>query len=196
MCKLVIPTLSTRPPVKIRTAEYDRMANAGVFDSDRRRMELLGGELYEMAPIGTPHLLVVTRLQHLFESAFEDVRVLVQQPLIVDQFNEPQPDVVVLRQPLGNRKPEAGDCLVVIEVSDTTYREDRYLKLPAYLHGGVPLVWIVNIQPSQLEAYDRVPGPDEPGGTRYVPGGEQPSIAGVSIDVGALLANLPLDDAR
>ena len=196
MCKPVIPMPTTRAPLKIRTAEYDRMANAGVFDSDRRRMELLGGELYEMAPIGTPHLLVVTRLQRVFGRFNDELRLLVQQPLIVDQFNEPQPDVVVLRQPLGSRKPEARECLVVIEVSDTTYREDRYLKLPAYLHAGVPLVWIVNIQQSQLEAYDRVPGPDEPGGTRYVPGGEQPSIAGVSIDVGALLGNLPLDDAR
>jgi len=71
------------------------MADAGVFDSDRRRMELVGGHLYEMPPIGTPHLIVVTRLQRLFERAIdEDLRVLVQQPLIVDQFDEPQPDLV------------------------------------------------------------------------------------------------------
>src|SRR5438128_9159968 len=140
MSRPVTPMLTTRKPLKIRTDEYDRMAKAGVFDTDRRRIELLGGQLYEMAAIGTPHLMVVTRLQYLFDRALEGVRVLVQQPLIVDQFDEPQPDVVVLRQPLGSRKPEAKDCLVVIEVSDTTYREDRYVKLPAYLHGGVPLV--------------------------------------------------------
>ena len=96
-----------RKPLKIRTAEYDRMADAGVFDSDRKRMELVGGQLYEMPPIGTPHLIVVTRLQRLFERALEeDLRVLVQQPLVVNRFDEPQPDVVILRHPLGNRKPE------------------------------------------------------------------------------------------
>ena len=183
-----------REPMKIRTAEYDRMANAGVFDGDRPRLELLGGHLYEMPPIGTPHLLVVTRLQRAFGRFNDELRLLVQQPLIVDKFNEPQPDVVVLREPLGRRKPRAEDCLVVIEVSDTTYDEDRRVKLPAYPRGGVPLVWIVNIRRGVLEEYDRLPGPDEEDGTRYYPGEEQPAIAGLSVDVEALLANLPLDD--
>jgi Uma2 family endonuclease len=184
-----------RKPLKIRTAEYDRMADAGVFDSDRRRMELLGGQLYEMPPIGTPHLIVVTRLQRLFERALEeDLRVLVQQPLVVDQFDEPQPDLVILRQPLQNRKPQSRDCLVVIEVSDTSYDDDRNVKLPAYLHGGVPLVWIVNIRHSVLEEYDRLPGPDELGARRYYPGETMPSVEDVTVDVGALLSNLPIDD--
>ena len=42
------------------------MANLGVFDSDRPHTELLGGHIYEMPPIGTPHLLVVTPLQRAF----------------------------------------------------------------------------------------------------------------------------------
>lgn len=166
-----------RKPLKIRTSEYDRMANAGVFDSDRPRMELLGGQLYEMAPIGTPHLIVVTRLQRLFERAFqEDLRVLVQQPLTIDRFDEPQPDVVILRRPLGNHKPRSQDCLVVIEVADSTYDEDRRVKLPAYLRGGVPRVWIVNIRGGVLEEYERLPAPDEQGGRRYHPGGEMPRL--------------------
>ena len=186
---------STRPPLRIRTKEFDRMANTGVFDPDRPRIELLGGQLYETAPIGTPHLMVVTRLQRLFEKGLaEDLRVLVQQPLIVDRFNEPQPDVVVLREPLGKRKPVAQDCLVVIEVSDTSYHEDRYVKLPAYLRGGVRLVWIVNIREGQLEVYDRVAAPNERGGKHYSPGKERPSVADISVDVGALLADVSLDD--
>jgi len=181
----------TRAPLKIRADEYDRMADAGVFGVDRRRIELLGGQLYEMAAIGTPHLVVVTRLQRFFEKALaEDFRVLVQQPVIVDEFDEPQPDVVLLRQPLRVSKPTARDCLVVIEVSDTTYRDDRGVKLPAYLRGGVPLVWIVNIPQRQIEVYDRLPGPDELGSTPYAPGGEPPSVAGIRVDVAALLADL------
>jgi Uma2 family endonuclease len=96
--------------------------------------------------------------------------------LIVDRFNEPQPDLVVLREPLGKRKPMARDCPVVIEVSDTSCHEDRYIKLPAYLRGGVRLVWIVNIRQEQLEVYDRLPAPDERGGKHYSPGEEGPSV--------------------
>jgi Uma2 family endonuclease len=177
-----------RKQLKIRTAEYDRMANLGVFDADRPHTELLAGHIYEMPPIGTPHLIVVTRPQHRFERPLnEEVRVLVQQPLIVDKFNEPQPDVVVLREPL-RRRPRAEDSLVVIEVSDTTYDDDdRKVKLPAYLAGGVPLVWIVNLRQGVLEEYS-------PSGSRvYRPGEQPPTVAGVSVDLAWLLADLPSD---
>jgi Uma2 family endonuclease len=137
------PMSPTLQRVRFTTAEYTRMASilAG------RRTELIDGAIIEMAPIGTAHLLVVSRLQHQLEQgiAGPGVRVLVQQPVIVDQFDEPQPDLVILRDPLGSRKPRARDCLVVIEVSDSTYATDTAIKVPAYLAGGVPEVWIVNI---------------------------------------------------
>jgi Uma2 family endonuclease len=170
--------------LKIRTAEYDRMATLGVFDSDRPHTELLGGHIYEMPPIGTPHLLVVTRLQRSFAHANEELRLLVQQPLIVDKFNEPEPDLVVLREPL-HRRPRAEDTLVVIEVSDTTYDDDCRIKLRAYLSGGVPLVWIVNLQQGVLEEYTAA------GGRVYRRGEEAPSVAGVSVDLEWLLADVP-----
>jgi Uma2 family endonuclease len=176
-----------RTQLKIRTTEYDRMANLGVFDSDRPHTELLGGVIYEMAPIGTPHLIVVTALQEAFAGLTRERRRLVQQPIIVDKFNEPQPDLVVLRERLGPRKPRAEDTLVVIEVSDTTYRDDRDIKLPAYLAGGVPLVWIVNLQQGVLEEYSTS------GSRVYGPGEPPPSVAGISVDLAWLLADLPDD---
>jgi Uma2 family endonuclease len=174
-----------RRQLKIRTAEYERMGRLGVFDADRPHTELLGGHIYEMPPIGTPHFLVVTRLQHAFAHANEELRLLVQQPLIVDKFNEPQPDLVVLREPLGRRKSKSEDCLIVIEVSDTTYDDDRRIKLPAYLAGGVPLVWIVNLGAGVLEEYTAS------GSRVYRAGDETPSVAGVRVDLEWLLSDLP-----
>jgi Uma2 family endonuclease len=132
---------ATLQRVRFTTAEYARMAAilAG------RRTELIDGEIIEMAPIGTAHLLVVTRLAVQLQTLHAQTRLLVQQPLIVDQFDEPEPDLVVLRDPLGRRKPRVKDCLVVIEVADSTYATDTAIKLPAYLAAGVPEVWIVNI---------------------------------------------------
>jgi Uma2 family endonuclease len=125
---------STLQRVRFTTTEYTRMASI----LEGRRTELIDGEIIEMAPIGTAHLLVVSRLQHHLEQGMADpgVRVLVQQPLIVDQFDEPQPDLVVLREALESRKPRVADCLVVIEVSDSTYATDVGIKLPAYLPVG------------------------------------------------------------
>jgi hypothetical protein len=56
------------------------------------------------------------------------------------------------------------------------------MKLPAYLRGGVPLDWIVNIQQSHLETSERVPAQTSRAAQHYYPGGERPSVAAISVD--------------
>ncbi|MBV9322341.1 MAG: Uma2 family endonuclease [Chloroflexi bacterium] len=75
-----------------------------------RRTELIDGEIIEMAPIGTAYLLVVTHLAVQLQALHAQMRLLLQQPLIVDEFDEPQPDLIVLRESLGHRKPRVEDC--------------------------------------------------------------------------------------
>jgi Uma2 family endonuclease len=108
-------------PVRIRTDEYDRMTDVGLFDG--RHIDLVEGMLYEMPPMRTPHLIVLVRLQHMLTSLNAERRLLVQIPLRVPDFDEPEPDLAVLRQPLGRHKPTAADCVLVIEVSDSTPSE-------------------------------------------------------------------------
>ena len=117
------------------------MADGGVFGPEHRRVELIGGRLYELPPISTAHLLAVTRLHQMLASLNATGRLLVQQPIRLPDFDEPQPDLVVLREPLGLVKPDAADCLLVIEVSDaTTLTVDRERKLPIYLESATPSV--------------------------------------------------------
>ena len=173
---------TTLQRVRFTTAEYTRMASilAG------RRTELIDGEIIEMAPIGTAHLVVVTRLQQAFGRLNDERRLLVQQPLIVDQFDEPQPDLVILHEPLGRRKPRVKDCLVVIEVSDSTYATDTAIKLPAYLATGAAAVWIVNISNHADPVVELwAPGASEPTRVREVV-----SMAGVTVPLVAILDRL------
>jgi Uma2 family endonuclease len=180
---------STLQRVRFTTAEYTRMASilAG------RRTELIDGEIIEMAPIGTAHLIVVTRLAVQLQALHAQTRLLVQQPVIVDKFDEPQPDLVILREPLGWRKPRAGDCLVVIEVSDSTYASDVGIKLPAYLAAGVPEVWIVNISDHAnplVEVW-------RPGSSQPILAREVVNVAGIDVLLAALfdgLADIPLEE--
>ena len=92
-----------------------------------------------------------------------------QQPIVVDDYNEPQPDLVVLREPPGHQKPNACDCLAIIEVADSTYATDVAIKLPAYLRGGAAAVWVVNISDrANPEIEVRTPGSGEPVHARNV----------------------------
>src|SRR2546427_90590 len=65
-------------PVRIRTEEYDRMTEVGLFDG--RHIDLLEGMLYEMPPMRTPRLIVLVRLQQMLAPLNAERRLLVQIP--------------------------------------------------------------------------------------------------------------------
>ena len=52
---------------KFTVDEYQRMGQVGILSEDDR-LELLEGEIVEMAPIGSRHAAVVDRLNDLFAS--------------------------------------------------------------------------------------------------------------------------------
>src|SRR4051794_8900874 len=110
--------VTTVQPVRIRTDEFDRMTDVGLFDD--RRVELLEGTLYEMPPMGTPHLLVLVRPQRMRPAFTAGGRLLARVPVQVPDYDDPERALGVLHAPLGRHKPTAADCQLVIEVSDTT----------------------------------------------------------------------------
>lgn len=110
------------------------------------RLELLDGEVYEMAPIGSGHASLVTYLAKQLERLYGDrALVYVQNPLRLSPHSLPQPDLALLRPRedfYRERLPEAGDTLLVVEVSFSP-REMDLKKLALYAQGGVPEVWLV-----------------------------------------------------
>lgn len=136
--------------------EYERMAEAGILGKDDR-VELVEGEIVEMAPIGPPHGGSVNRLTHRFTSLLRDrVIVSMQNPVRLGTFSEPQPDLTLLRpRPDFYEKshPEPDDVLLLVEVASSTVSYDRSIKLPLYAKWGVVQVWLVNLDVSVIEVY-------------------------------------------
>ncbi len=132
--------------------DYHRMGEAGILHEDDR-VELIEGELVEMAAIGTRHFACVNGLTRLLVRTMgDDAIVSVQNPVRLNEHNEPQPDLTVIR-PRDYRisLPVPEDVLLLIEVSDTTLSYDRNVKLPLYARAGVGEVWIVNLQGGVIE---------------------------------------------
>jgi Uma2 family endonuclease len=122
-----------------------------------RRTELIDGQVIEMPSIGTAHFTVVQRLARTLGELNLPGRLVVQQPLRIPEFDEPEPDLQILRWPVDLRKPAPSAELLVIEVADTTYAHDRRTKVPLYPRSGMPAVWIVNLSDHahpRLELYD------------------------------------------
>jgi Uma2 family endonuclease len=126
--------------------DYHRMGEAGILHEDDR-VELIEGELVEMTAIGTRHFSCVNRLNRLLVMNVGDEAIVsVQNPVRLNEYNEPQPDLAVIR-PRDYREslPEPDDVLLLIEVSDTTLAYDRGVKLPLYVRAGIREVWIVDL---------------------------------------------------
>jgi Uma2 family endonuclease len=82
--------------------------------------------------------------------------VSVQDPIVLDDYTEPQPDLILLKwrdDYYADQLPVAQDAFVVIEVADTTLQYDRAEKLPRYAAAGIPEVWIVDAQSETVEQY-------------------------------------------
>jgi Uma2 family endonuclease len=154
-------TMSVLTKHRFNTGEYYRMAETGVIKANAR-VELLDGEIIDMSPIGPFHGGVVNRLNSLFNAtAKERYLVAVQNPLQLDDYNEPQPDLMLLRpvaDDYTSKHASPEDVLLLVEVADTSLQYDRGDKLQAFARAGVSEVWIVNLQERMLEVY-REPRP-------------------------------------
>lgn len=141
---------------RLTVDEYHRMAEAGVLAPDAR-VELIEGEVVDMAPIGSRHGSAVKRLNQLFSAVVaQRAIVAVQDPLQLGDLSEPEPDLMLLvpRDDFyAERHPTAADVLLLVEVSDTTARYDRQIKVPLYARHGVAEVWVVDLDARLLRVH-------------------------------------------
>jgi Uma2 family endonuclease len=141
---------------KLSVAEYDQIVASGVFDGrNKRRIELIRGELRAMNPIGSEHSDAVDWLaEWSFAAAPRDkVRVRVQNPVaFVDADSEPEPDIVwAKRRRYAAHHPTADDVLLLIEVADSSLDFDRGEKANLYATAGIRDYWIVNLVDRTVE---------------------------------------------
>ena len=177
---------------RITADEYQRLGAAQIIAPDAR-VELIEGEVIDMAPIGTRHWSTVSRLQRLLERAVGDRAVLASQSsLRLGTRSEPQPDLALFKPRddfYATALPRAADTLLLIEVSDSTVRYDREVKLPLYARYGVAEYWIVDLEAGLLRMYR------EPAGERYAVSVETATpgivriaaLPGVEFDLSGLL---------
>ncbi len=144
---------------KITVQEYERMGEAGIFSEDER-VELIEGEIIDMAPIGTKHADTVRKLIQALAGKLPATAILdVQNPIRLDNNTEPQPDIAILKhRSYAHCHPAPSDILLLIEVSDASANYDRSVKVPLYAHAGIPEVWLIDLTGGFVEVF-RKPSP-------------------------------------
>jgi Uma2 family endonuclease len=144
---------------RLTVADYDRMGEAGVF-APGTRVELIEGEVIDMASISSRHASAVARLNRAATAAVGTMAIVqIQNPVRLGDRSEPEPDLMLLK-PRDNfyahAHPTPADVLLLIEVADSSARYDREIKLPLYARHGVCEVWIVDLD-ARLVRFFRSP---------------------------------------
>jgi Uma2 family endonuclease len=138
---------------RITVDEYHRMAEVGLLAPDAR-VELIEGEIIDMAPIGPPHSSVVNQLTRWLVRAVGDMAIVQSQGAVrLNLRNEPEPDLALFKPRddfYRHRHATGADTLLVIEVSESSLRYDREIKVPLYARHGVPEVWLVDLVNGRL----------------------------------------------
>ena len=121
-----------------------------------RSVELLDGLIFDFCPVSPLHAAVTRRISQPFlEQPEERCIVSIRNPVRLDEFSEPEPDVALLKYRADyykTRHPEPGDVFLLIEVADVSPDYDHE-KLPIYGQAGIAEVWIVNLVDQTIEVH-------------------------------------------
>jgi Uma2 family endonuclease len=183
------------PRHRVSVDEYYRMDEVGLLAPDVRT-ELIEGEIIEMPPIAISHAGTVGLLTHLLSAALgQSAQIRVQQPARLDNYSEPQPDLTVVRPRddfyRTHHHPGPADTLLIVEVSQSSLRLDRDVKVPLYARHQVPEIWLIDLDHDRIHffrmprdrAYTEISFTDRP---KVV---ELAALPGVTVDLSSLFAS-------
>jgi Uma2 family endonuclease len=140
-------------PYLFTARQYDQMIASRIFD-EGPRVELLGGEIIEMAAMGVRHATCLVNCDYaLKEQVGPLFRVGVQIPILLDDLSEPEPDVVVYKRRKRSTPPLPSDILLVVEVAESLLDYDRNQKFPRYAAAGIAEAWLLDLTTGILERH-------------------------------------------
>ena len=152
---MVLSSLKVQPK-RFTVDEYHRLVEMGFLREDDH-IELIRGELIQMAAKGTAHETCIRRLLRQLPLLLQDRATLqCQAPISLSLDTEPEPDFAIVcnrADDYATEHPTPQDTLLVIEVADSSLEYDREVKLPLYAEANIRDYWLFNLRDRYLEAY-------------------------------------------
>jgi Uma2 family endonuclease len=137
-------------------SEFERMVAAGILTEDDR-VELLDGDIVTMSPIGRRHAACVKRLNAVLGRVFRGRAIVsVQDPIRLNDFSDPQPDLALLAPRddfYASAHPRPKDVLLVVEVADTSIALDAGTKVPMYARAGIAEAWLIDLNTDTVTVF-------------------------------------------
>jgi Uma2 family endonuclease len=150
---------------------YHEVGRLGLIHEDEP-VELLDGLLVNKMTRGAPHVVAAVLIMEALRAVVPaGWHVRKEDPIALPtgpkgHASEPEPDVSVVRGTIRDyaaRHPSAADMALVIEVAESSLRDDR-AKLARYAWENIAVAWIVNLNEKVIEVSSKPSGPVAPSG--------------------------------
>jgi Uma2 family endonuclease len=140
---------------RVNVEQYEAMVRSGVF-TKRDRLHLINGILVAKMTKNPPHVIACEKTRDaLMRAVPANWRVMVEAPVRIPNYNEPEPDLALARgsvEDYEENHPEPPDVALIVEVADSSLQEDRDLIL-VYGAARIHVYWIVNLVDYHVEVY-------------------------------------------
>ncbi|RFP57973.1 MAG: Uma2 family endonuclease [Limnothrix sp. CACIAM 69d] len=150
MPPILAEALTLRP---LQVRDYQCLIDQGCFGPEEH-IELLNGQLIQMAAKGTRYAAAVSRLARLLGRQLgETVLIRLQDPIALNDQSQPEPDLaIVLPHPLdyADHHPTPAEIHWLIEVADSTLTYDTQTKARAYAQAGLGDYWVLDLPGDRL----------------------------------------------
>lgn len=141
----------TQTRVRWTVEDYHRMIEAGILRD--RNVELLSGEIHQMAPEGPPHTYYGGSLADRFREHLAGQALVREARPVTLADSEPEPDIAIVRgswEDYRFRHPMGEEILLLVEISETSLTKDLEVKRGIYAAAGIEDYWIFNLRQPQL----------------------------------------------
>lgn len=143
-------------PKRFRVEDFRKMTEVGILPEESG-WEVIDGYLIDKMTIGSNHAGTVNKLNRALVILLgKEAVVAIQNPVHIDEYNEPEPDIALLKPRedfYTESLPAPGDVLLLIEISDSTVEYDRDIKKLLYAEAGIAEFWLVNLKENTIECY-------------------------------------------
>ena len=141
--------------------EYHHMSELGILDCCERT-ELISGKIILKSAKTAFHVIALRLLASFLEKSFdESVLVRTQDPIQLDDFSEPEPDLAIVKGTMfdyADHHPRSEDVYLVVEIADSTLKKDCEVKDKLYARSNIPDYWVIDVKNSQVHIF-RTPTP-------------------------------------
>jgi len=136
--------------------EYHQMSELGILNSNERT-ELIAGQITLMAAKGTSHVTALHLLANALREQLDNAALIrTQDPIQLDNFSEPEPDLIVAVGTVldyATQHPRPHQVYLVVEVADSTLKQDCEIKDKLYAGAGISDYWVLDLKNRQLHIF-------------------------------------------